>query len=217
MSSLAGLLGLAASTLVSEDLASIGAGLLARDGHVSIAGAAATCAAGVYAGDLGLWCLGRTFGRRLLGWPWLSGRLPAHLDVLAGHIDAHLGATIVLSRVVPGSRLPVYVAAGIWGRRPRAFAAWSLLAVGVWTPALVVASAFLGARVGALLEGVQAGVATACAGGAIFAALMLAGRLASSVPPFPGCAIGPVPANQRGDGKRRLAVRHRTGSLVEST
>lgn len=215
MTSLPELLGLAASTLVSEDLASIGAGLLARDGRVSVAGAAMACAAGVYAGDVGLWCLGRIFGRRVLAWEWVSSRLPGDLGVLARHIDAHLGATVVLSRAMPGSRLPVYVAAGIWGRRPGAFAAWSLLAVGVWTPALVVASAQLGAGVGAVLEGVQAGVVTACAAVAIFLAIRVAGRVASEVlRPF-AC----VPAARSGarDRKPIAATRHRTGSLAEYT
>ena len=45
------LAGLALSTLVSEDLASIGAGLLAREGYVPLTDAVVAC----IVGDLGLW------------------------------------------------------------------------------------------------------------------------------------------------------------------
>jgi len=210
------LLSLGVSTLVSEDLASISAGLLARAGRVSLAEAAVACAAGVYVGDLGLWCLGRTFGRRLLSWAWLSSGLPGDLQLLARQIDTHLGATVMFSRVVPGSRLPVYVAAGIWGNRPVAFAVWSLLAVGVWTPALVAASALIGARAGVLLGGVQSGVATACAVGGLFIGLRVVGRVASKV-------LRPLEHGQGStrtaprDGKPVAGVGHRRGSLLEST
>ncbi len=216
MTPLSELLGLAASTFVSEDLASIGAGLLAREGRVALAEAAVACAAGVYVGDLGLWCLGRLCGRRLLSLNWVSRRLPADLDGLARYVDAHLAATVLISRTVPGSRLPVYVAAGIWGRRPVAFALWSLLAVGVWTPALVVASAQLGTRIGVLLEGVQTGVATACAAGGLVIGLRVAGRVASRVLPPLEHGRGSARTDPR-DRKPVAGAGHRTGSLLEST
>jgi membrane protein DedA with SNARE-associated domain len=139
------LAGLALGTLVSEDLTSIGAGLLVRDGHLDAAPAVAACAAGVYLGDLGLWLTGRVLGRRLLTLPLFARRLDAAaLEALSARVDAHLAAVVVGSRFLPGSRLPVYLAAGIWGRRPWAFMAWSLLAVLLWTPLLVLLTAWFG-------------------------------------------------------------------------
>jgi membrane protein DedA with SNARE-associated domain len=38
----------------------------------------------------------------------------------------------------------MYLAAGVWGRRPLAFAGWSLLAVVLWTPALLLAALVFG-------------------------------------------------------------------------
>jgi membrane protein DedA with SNARE-associated domain len=141
----ASLAGLALGTLLSEDLTSIGAGLLVRDGHLNAAPAVAACAAGVYLGDLGLWLAGRIVGRRLLSLRWLERRLDAAaLEALSGKLDARLAAVVVGSRFLPGSRLPVYLAAGIWGRRPWAFMAWSLLAVLLWTPLLVLLTAWFG-------------------------------------------------------------------------
>jgi len=54
------LIGLALSTLASEDLALIAGGLLAREGTIPLMHAVIACGAGVYIGDLGLWCAGRS-------------------------------------------------------------------------------------------------------------------------------------------------------------
>jgi membrane protein DedA with SNARE-associated domain len=137
--------GVALGTLLSEDLTSIGAGLLVRDGRLGASEAVVACTAGVYLGDLGLWLAGRMLGRRLLTYAWFARRLDTMaLEGLSARLDARLAAVVVGSRFLPGSRLPMYVAAGIWGRRPVAFMAWSLLAVLLWTPALVLFTAWFG-------------------------------------------------------------------------
>jgi len=100
------LAGLALGTLLSEDLTSIGAGLLVRDGQVSPSAAVAACSAGVYLGDLGLWLAGRVLGRRALTLPWLTDRIDAAaLEELSGRLDARLGPVVLGSRFLPGSRL----------------------------------------------------------------------------------------------------------------
>jgi membrane protein DedA with SNARE-associated domain len=173
---------LALSTLVSEDLASIGAGLLARDGHLPISHAVAACVAGVYLGDLGLWWLGRFFGQRVLTLPPVANRLRASgLPELGAKIDMHLGAAILVSRLLPGSRLPMYLAAGIWGRRPAAFIVWSLVAVILWTPLLVVSTALFGNVVAPLLEGLEAGVlASVLTAGVVLTVLKIASWLTAA-------------------------------------
>ena len=139
------LAGLAIGTLVSEDLTSVGAGLLVRDGQIAAGPAVVACAAGVYLGDLGLWLAGRVLGRRVLALPWFVRRLdPATLETLSTRLDARLAPMVLGSRFLPGGRLPMYLAAGIWGRRPVAFALWSLAAVLLWTPALVLLTAACG-------------------------------------------------------------------------
>lgn len=64
------------ATFVSEDLTCVGTGLLVRagrlDGWLGVFG----CFLGIFIGDLGLWGLGRGFGRRALRWPWLQRQLP---------------------------------------------------------------------------------------------------------------------------------------------
>jgi membrane protein DedA with SNARE-associated domain len=178
------LLGLAAGTLVSEDLTTIGAGLLARDGLVSLVPAIAACTAGVYAGDLGLWLLGRVGGRRVLGWGWVARRVaPVMVASLGERLDDRLGAAVLASRFLPGSRLPMYLALGISGRRPLAFAAWSLVAVLIWTPLLVILTAAYGSSltspmVGHLGEASRVVVSTVV----LAAALRLTRALSGSLP-----------------------------------
>jgi membrane protein DedA with SNARE-associated domain len=178
------LAGLALSTLASEDLALIAGGLLARDGTIPLMQAVIACGAGVYIGDLGLWCAGRLLGRRVLALPWLRTRLRSEsLESMSQHIDQRLALAIVLCRFVPGTRLPMYVAAGIWGRRPLAFATWSLLAVMGWTPLLVVSTAYFGdAVVTGVFHGAQAGLLTTIVTATgMWACFKLCGRAAAWV------------------------------------
>jgi membrane protein DedA with SNARE-associated domain len=157
---IATLAGLALSTLISEDLASISAGLLVREQQLPLMHAVAACVIGVYLGDLGLWWTGRLAGRGVLALPRLTHVLRAGRPAsLIARMDVRLGLAILVSRFVPGSRLPMYVALGIWGRRPLAFAAWSLVAVMMWTPLLVASTVYVGdAVVGRLLTGLKADV-----------------------------------------------------------
>ena len=136
---------LAAATLTSEDLTCIAAGLFARAQQVTLFVAITGCAIGIFLGDLGLWLIGRYMGRRALRWRWVERRLPAARVEAVGHwFDERGWRAIVASRFMPGTRVPVYVAAGIVGRRPAAFMLWTLLAVAIWTPLLVGLTALLG-------------------------------------------------------------------------
>jgi membrane protein DedA with SNARE-associated domain len=177
------LFGIAVGTLVSEDLTSISAGLLARDGVIGLVPAIAACTTGVYLGDLGLWALGRVAGRRVLQWKWV-GRLvdPASVASVNARLDHRLGLAVLASRFLPGTRLPMYLAFGISGRRPLAFAAWSFLAVLLWTPLLVLLTAVYGSPLTSPLLG-QLGEVSQLVVTAVFllAGLRLATRALASV------------------------------------
>lgn len=139
------LLALAAATFVSEDLASISAGLLVRDGVLGFVSAATVCAAGVFLGDVGLWALGRSCASLLQRWP-VTVRLLERLPVADARrwLNEHAGLTLLGSRFMPGSRLPVFVCAGVVGMRLGRFAKWASLGVLLWTPALVWVAAATG-------------------------------------------------------------------------
>lgn len=132
---------LAASTLISEDLACLAAGLLIQQGLVSAAGGVSSCAVGIFVGDLGLWALGRASGTALSRWSWLRMRLASASSAAARRLARGAPLAIVASRFLPGSRLPLYVTAGILGVPASVFALWSAVAVLLWTPIIVLGSA----------------------------------------------------------------------------
>src|SRR4051794_15484709 len=106
---------IALSTLVSEDLACIAAGALAASGKMSFTAATAACFTGIFVGDMLLYGAGRVFGRRILEVPWVQRYLPPELIEIASKWLEKRGATVVFtSRFMPGMRLPVYVAAGLF-------------------------------------------------------------------------------------------------------
>jgi pimeloyl-ACP methyl ester carboxylesterase/membrane protein DedA with SNARE-associated domain len=132
-------------TFVSEDLTCISAGLLVRAARVDLFVAVLGCFLGIFIGDIGLWVLGRAVGRRVLRWRWISRRVqPARVDRFGEMFDRHIGKAVFGSRFLPGTRVPMYIAAGIVSRRPLAFFVWLFFAALVWTPSLVVLAIVLG-------------------------------------------------------------------------
>ena len=132
-------------TLASEDLACVAAGLLIQRGQVEASSAVLACTLGIFAGDVGLWATGRACGRTVLAWPRAAQRLqPNRFHEFRSWLDRHAGWAIVASRFLPGSRLPLYVIAGIVELPGIVFAGWALLGTLLWTPALVLLTAIIG-------------------------------------------------------------------------
>lgn len=135
-------------TFVSEDLSCIAAGVLINTRALSWHGGVFACVLGIFVSDMGLWLAGRLFGSRLLAWPWLHRRLPdTGLPQLQDWFDKHGWKAIIASRFLPGSRLPMYVAAGVLGRNVGHFAFWAFLAAAIWTPLVVLTIATFGTGV----------------------------------------------------------------------
>jgi len=99
------------ATFVLEDAAAIGAGWLLATGEISWPTAFAACFLGIWAGDAGLYAMARYAGR---GWfersSWNKFR---HRVARSEKWFAEQGGMIlVFSRMIPGARLPTYLAAG---------------------------------------------------------------------------------------------------------
>ena len=139
---------LALATLGSEDLAAGSAAVLAGGGQINVYVATAAVAAGIYVGDLLLFACGRAASRVGVLRRWVAGRWSREqLEELTRNLDQRLAPAIVVSRFVPGTRLPLYIAAGMFSRRAAAFCGWTLVAVSVWTPLLVSGVLLLGRAV----------------------------------------------------------------------
>jgi pimeloyl-ACP methyl ester carboxylesterase/membrane protein DedA with SNARE-associated domain len=142
---LVALLLLAAATLVSEDLACIGAGLLVAQGRLDLISASGACFAGIFIGDMLLYLAGRAVGARALE------RAPLRWFVSRGAVERARSefrrrglVLIFLTRFMPGLRLPTYFACGMLKTGFLRFAGYFVLAGVVWTPILVWASSQAG-------------------------------------------------------------------------
>ncbi|MCB1231900.1 MAG: VTT domain-containing protein [Verrucomicrobiae bacterium] len=129
---------LGAGTMLSEDLACVAGGTLAAHGILPYWLAAFGCLAGTWIGDIGLYGLGR------LGRGGLLDRAPFRWFISGERVEQgrqlferHGGKIVFSSRFLPGSRLPIYVAAGLVRYPFWQFAAFMALACLLWTPILV--------------------------------------------------------------------------------
>jgi len=134
-----------ASTLVLEDVAAIGAGLLLATGVLSWPLAFGACFLGIWIGDAGLYGLARIIGR--------SGFERSALRRFADRVDrserwfaARGSSILVFSRLVPGARLPTYLAAGFLRLPLRRFLAITGAASLAWTGAILLMTQLLGVK-----------------------------------------------------------------------
>lgn len=139
-------LGIAFFSFLSEDLACITAGGLAARMQLNLWSAILSSYVGIVAGDLLLYYTGYAGGGFLLNARWVSRYLkPEKISRAKMWLETSGAKMIVLSRFVPGTRLPTYVAAGVLRMPVARFTLLLLLAASVWTPLLVVASYLSGA------------------------------------------------------------------------
>jgi len=99
------------ATFILEDVAAIGAGLLLASGQMSWPAAFFPCFLGIWLGDVGLYAIARIGGRR-----WFErSRFSKYAASVSRNEQwfARRGAPILIfSRLMPGARLPTYLAAG---------------------------------------------------------------------------------------------------------
>ncbi|MEI9864465.1 MAG: VTT domain-containing protein [Limisphaerales bacterium] len=102
------------ATFMLEDVATVGAGLLLATGQISWPAAFAACFLGIWLGDAGLYALARFAGRG-----WFEGSSFRKYSAKVARSEqwfTRRGTMILIfSRMIPGARLPTYLAAG--GRR----------------------------------------------------------------------------------------------------
>lgn len=113
MAALVIILLIALSTLISEDLACVGAGLMAAKGIISYGDAALAAFIGIFIGDLLLYALGRYVARpamKRVPFKWIFREQAIRQS--SEWFTERGPMVILLSRFLPGSRFPTYVAAG---------------------------------------------------------------------------------------------------------
>lgn len=136
---------LAVATHISEDLTCLAAGFLAAHGILSFWEAVLACFLGIYIGDVLLFLAGRWLGEPAVRRAPLKWFLTPAAVAKAGKLFERRGAMLILiSRFLPGTRAPTYVAAGIARAHPGKFLFFFALACALWTPLLVGSAKLFG-------------------------------------------------------------------------
>jgi len=121
------------ATFICEDGATLLAATLSANGSLDPRIGLLTTFFGIWLGDMGLYGLGSSFGRRAAQSRWLRKFLSPELLARAESWFAMRGSmALIMSRAIPGSRLPLYVAAGALRFPVRLFAKTTAACSAVW-------------------------------------------------------------------------------------
>ena len=125
------------ASFIYEDGATLLAATLSASGRLDPWIGLLTTFLGIWLGDMGLYGLGSSLGRRTARSRWLRKYLkPESLANAEGWFARHGSLALVMSRVIPGSRLPLYLAAGALQLPVRLFAKTTAACSAVWVSAI---------------------------------------------------------------------------------
>jgi membrane protein DedA with SNARE-associated domain len=159
-------------TFILEDAATVLAAMRAEEGDIAIPVALGALYAGIVLGDLGLYGLGRLAAHI----PWVRRWLPPNRqEAVRAWVNGRVFKVVLVSRFLPGLRLPTYTTCGYVGANLRQFALAAVLATSVWTSLLFAASMKIGQF---LMDHLGAWRWAGAAGFAVF--VIIAGRLAAA-------------------------------------
>jgi membrane protein DedA with SNARE-associated domain len=159
-------------TFILEDAATVIAAMQADDGKLSSALALAALYVGIILGDLGLYGLGRLSAKV----PMVARMLPPHrTEAIRAWLDGRVFKVVLISRFLPGLRLPTYTTCGFVGANLRQFALAVVIATICWTTLLFGVSLRIGQ---VLIDHFGAWRWAGAAGFAVF--VIVAGRLTAT-------------------------------------
>ncbi len=103
--------GIVVGNLIAEDVTLAGCIALIAQGQISLLTAFLACFIGISLGDLGLYVMGRLAKST----PWIAKlkMVQKSSQFLNGPHQSKMGAAIFISRAIPGTRIPTYLAAGL--------------------------------------------------------------------------------------------------------
>jgi membrane protein DedA with SNARE-associated domain len=129
------------ATFVLEDAATVLAAMQAEQGQISVGLALGSLYVGIVLGDLGLYGLGWLSARI----PWIARLLPPHRKAaISAWLNGRIFKVVLVSRFLPGMRLPTYTTCGFLGADLRQFTLAAVIATTCWTSLLFAASLKVG-------------------------------------------------------------------------
>ena len=187
---------IAAATLVSEDLTCVATGLLIARGTLAAVPGTLACFVGIFVGDVLLYLTGRWLGRAILYRAPLRWFLRPEDVERSSQWFRQRGAPIVFAtRLLPGTRLPTYFAAGMLQTSFWRFTGYFFVACALWTPLLVGFSAAVGESAQMVLGAVRSRAWTWLLITALVTLPAAQGRGASLLLARPSSAALPVAAD----------------------
>ncbi len=125
------------ATFILEDAATVLAGMQAAAGSLSIPLALGSLYVGIVLGDLGLYGLGRLAAHV----PWVHRLLPPQrTETVRAWLHGRVFRVVLVSRFLPGVRLPSYTTCGYLGASLRQFTLATMIATLFWTSGLFALS-----------------------------------------------------------------------------
>ena len=139
------LFALGLGTLVSEDVICVTAGLLAARGLLPLSFAMSACFIGIWIGDMLLYAVGRYSGGKLLSrWPFKNLIASTTIESTRAWLNRRGGLAILISRFMPGTRLPLYLTAGLVRMDIFKMMFWLAFAGVLWAFPVVALVAYFG-------------------------------------------------------------------------
>src|SRR5437762_14030837 len=134
-------------SFVSEDAAAVSSALSIFGGPFSWRVGFVSCFAGIWLGDLGLYSLARCAGENLLHTRWVRCFAdPCAITRCEKVFSRHSSVALITSRFVPGTRLPTYLAAGLFRMPALRFALTTAIGALVWVSGIFLLIKFFGAH-----------------------------------------------------------------------
>lgn len=128
-------------TFILEDGATVAAAMQVESGALPMWLALLSLYAGIVLGDLGLYGLGRLSAQV----PWVARQLPPHRqETIRAWISGRIFKVVLVSRFLPGLRLPTYTTCGFVGADLKQFTLAAIIATAAWTSLLFLTSLRLG-------------------------------------------------------------------------
>src|SRR5437773_6779463 len=192
-------------SFVSEDAATISSALSIFGGPISWPLGFAACFTGIWLGDLGLYSLARYAGKNVLHSRWLA-RLadPATITRCEKTFAQNSTFTLIATRFIPGTRLPTYLAAGLFAMPARRFALITAIGALLWISVFFALTKLLGSHAVVWFTFTQTKIAAFVFTGLLLTvAVLIFRKLGSAVVARVGDP-GELPARKDRDQRSRL-------------
>jgi len=178
-------IGIIGLSFLSEDAATVSSALLIFGGPLSWPLGFVSCFAGIWIGDIGLYSLARCADKDVLSSRWLARFADAATVARCEHaFIRNSTVALVASRFIPGTRLPTYLAAGIFRIPLGRFALITAVGALVWIIGVFALTKLFGAQALHWFVFGQSRIATVVLTALLVAGAILISRRVLAAPAF---------------------------------